>query len=52
LVELRVQLHANLLLGKGPSTHWIGGSMDPRADLDAYRREEFLAAVSNLATIP
>jgi hypothetical protein len=40
------QLHAPAALPPGeraPGTHWIGGWVDPRADLDDVEKKKFLA---------
>jgi hypothetical protein len=39
-MEVSDQLHAR---GKEPSTHWIGGWVGPRTDLDAVEKRKFLA---------
>jgi hypothetical protein len=48
-MEMSGQLHAPTALppGKAPGTHWIGGWVGSRADLDAMQKRKNLAPGGN-----
>jgi hypothetical protein len=44
-MEVSGQIHAPATLPpveRAPSTHWLGGSVDPRASLDDLEKRKFL----------
>jgi hypothetical protein len=49
-MKMSDQLHINVALHPGkkvPSAHWIGGWVDPRAEMGTVKKEKSLATAEN-----